>query len=199
MEIIKIVVEAYQKTLCQVDIILRYDETEWVCSENEDNHCHESAYEHRLWITLGRIVHLLDVDTGHFHTSIEKEDTWSKDEVVQFGKVRPETAAQVHLNLAAGCPIEDTEDDKKSSRDDSTDETADFRHLANPTETFQRDESSKPINNEHHDESVDLIVGQCHIACRVHADEGKRHCTEGKNSRIPDGVLEPLKPDGEKT
>ena len=78
-----------------------------------------------------------------------------------------------------GSNIIDTKDDKQSSRYDSTYQTAYLRHLANPTKTFQRNDCSKPIDYKHHDKGVDFVIGQCHVLCWIHADEGKRNSAEG--------------------
>ena len=100
------------------------------------------------------------MDTAHFHTGIKQEDTGSKNDIIEVGKVGEEAAVEIHIGMSAACQINDSQDNQQGSRDNCTDHTTDFGNFTYPAHTFQGNESSQPVDDKHYDERIILIVCQ---------------------------------------
>ena len=46
------------------------------------------------------------MDTAHFHTGIEKENTGCKYQIVEITEIGEEVTVKVHLTLSARCQID---------------------------------------------------------------------------------------------
>ena len=46
--------------------------------------------------------------TAHFHTGIKQEDTGSKNDIIEVGKVGEEAAVEIHIGLSSSCQIDNT-------------------------------------------------------------------------------------------
>ena len=137
------------------------------------------------------------MDTHHLHTGIKQEDPRSQHQVVEFGQVGEKSLAHVHVVMAAGTEIDDSEDDQQSGRDNSSDHTAEFRDLTDPGEPFQRNARCSPVDYQYDDQCEEFVRCQHHVVLRMDADEGDRDGSERKHGRIPDRTFDPLQPDGQ--
>ena len=106
MYILKVVVEADQQALSQVDILFRDNDTQCESTQYEDGNCDGCTDKYSLRIIFGRILHILHMDTAHFHTGIEKENTGCKYQIVEITEIGEEVTVKVHLTLSARCQID---------------------------------------------------------------------------------------------
>lgn len=92
MDILEVIIKAYQQTLCQVDVLFGNDDPQCEGAEHEDDHGDSRTDEYGFRIVLGRIFHVFYVDTAHFHTGIEQEDAGSQyqlSKLLKSGKKLP--------------------------------------------------------------------------------------------------------------
>ena len=108
MDKFKIVVKTNQQTLRQINIFLRDNDTQCECSQHEDQHGNQRTDKHSLRIIDGRIFDIFHMDTPHFHTSIKKEYTGRKYQIIELREVGEEIAVEVHIGMTAGSQIHDT-------------------------------------------------------------------------------------------
>ena len=94
MDILEVIIKAYQQTLCQVDVLFGNDDPQCEGAEHEDDHGDSRTDEYGFRIVLGRIFHVFYVDTAHFHTGIEQEDAGSQYQVVEVAEVGEEVAEE---------------------------------------------------------------------------------------------------------
>ncbi len=59
------------------------------------------------------------MDTAHFHTGIEEEDTGSKHHVVEVGQVGEEAAVEIQVGVSASGKVDNTQDNQQCGRDNS--------------------------------------------------------------------------------
>ena len=183
--------------MCQVDVFFRDDDTQREGTQHENQYRYKRTDQDGFRIVLGRVIDFLHMDTAHFHTGIKQEDTGCQHEVVEVGKVREKASVEIHVRSSTSHEVDNRQHHQQACRNNRTYQTAHFRYLAYPRHPFQRDESSQPIDAQHHHKGVESIGSQGHVVRIVHTDKGKRYRTEGQNSRIPDGTFYPLEPDGQ--
>ena len=150
MDILEVIIKAYQQTLCQVDVLFGNDDPQCEGAEHEDDYGDSRTDEYGFRIVLGRIFHVFYVDTAHFHTGIEQEDAGSQYQVVEVAEIGEEVAVKVHLALSAGSKVNHRQHHQQAGRNDRTYHTAYFGHFAYPAHAFQRNESGQPIDNQDH-------------------------------------------------
>ena len=150
MDILEVIIKAYQQTLCQVDVLFGNDDPQCEGAEHEDDHGDSRTDEYGFRIVLGRIFHVFYVDTAHFHTGIEQEDAGSQYQVVEVAEVGEEVAVKVHLALSAGSKVNHRQHHQQAGRNDRTYHTAYFGHFAYPAHAFQRNEGGQPVDNQDH-------------------------------------------------
>ncbi len=80
------------------------------------------------------------VDTAHFHTGIEEEDTGSKHHVVEVRQVGEEAAVEVQVGVSAGGKVDDTQDNQQCGRNNGPDQAADLCHFTYPAHPLHGDE-----------------------------------------------------------
>ena len=194
MQILEEVVKSYKQRLCKVDILCRYDHSQGEGSKYKDADCGKRAYDDGLRIVSGRIVHIHHMDTHHLHTGIEEEDAACKHYVVKILQVREETLRHVHVVRTSCSNIDDAQYYQQACRNDRADHSAPFADLADPVQTFKRDEGRYPVDRKHCHQRIDLVRRKYSVAGIVHSDVCERYGTEGKYGRIPYCRFYPLKP-----
>ena len=102
MDILEVIIKTYQQALSQVDILFGNNDPQCEGAEHEDDYGNSRTDEYSFRIVLGRIFYVFYVDTAHFHTGIEQEDTGSQHQVVEVAEVGEKVAVEVHLALSAG-------------------------------------------------------------------------------------------------
>ena len=100
------------------------------------------------------------MDTAHFHTGIEEEDTGSKHHVVEVRQVGEEAAVEVQVGVSTGGKVDNTQDNQQCGRDNSPDQAADLCHFTYPAHALHGDERSQPVDDEDNNERVILVIGQ---------------------------------------
>ena len=198
MQILKIIVEADQQALRQVDVLGRNDEAQRESAQNENADRNQRADENGLRIVLARILDVHHMNTHHLHARVKQEDSGSQHQVVELGQIGKEPLAHIHVVVASRTQIDDAQNDQQTRRNDRSDHTPDFGNLADPRQSLQRDERSQPVDDEHDDQRENLVRGQHHVVLRMNADKGDRHGPERQHGRIPDRALDPLEPNSEK-
>ena len=116
--------------------------------------------------------------------------------MIQIGE---ETLVHVHLILAARHQVDHAHDDQQPGRNNRADHTAPFRDLADPRKTLQGDQRGDPIDGQYDHDREEFVGGQRHVVLLVHADKGDRNSTEGEYGGVPDGRLDPLQENRQKT
>ena len=150
MDILEVIIKAYQQTLCQVDVLFGNDDPQCEGAEHEDDHGDSRTDEYGFRIVLGRIFHVFYVDTAHFHTGIEQEDAGSQHQVVEVAEVGEKVTVEVHLALSAGGKVNHRQYHQQAGRNNCTYHTAYFGHFAYPAHAFQRNEGGQPVDNQDH-------------------------------------------------
>ena len=132
----EIIVETHQQALRQADVFCRNNDTEGKSAQYKDYDCDQRTDEYRFRIVLGGIVYILHMDTAHFHSGIEEEDTCGKHHIVKIRQVREETAVEVHVGVAARSEIDNAQNNQQGRRDDSTDHATHLCHFSYPAHAF---------------------------------------------------------------
>ena len=137
MDKFKVIVEADQQTLCQVNILFWDNNTQRKSTQHKDNNSDQRTDKYSFRIVLGRIINILYVDTAHLHTCIKQEDTGSKHQIIELREIGEEITVEVHVGMTAHRQVNNSENDQQGSGKDRTDDTTYFSHFTNPTQTFQ--------------------------------------------------------------
>ena len=199
MQVLEVVVESDEERLRKVYVLCRNDKSEREGAQNEYRYGHERAHDDGLGVVLARIVDLHDVYAHHLHSGVEEEYAAGKYQIVEFGKVGPETLRHVHIVVSARGEIYDAEDYEQRGGDYGSDHTAPFADLADPAETLERDECREPIYCQHYGQREDLVRCERHVVRLVGTDEGYGHGAECEHGGIPYCRFDPLQEYGQKS
>ena len=72
VQVVQIVVESHQQTLCQVDVFCRNNQSQGECSQYEDQYGYDRTDDNGFYVIFsGRLLNIHNVDTHHFHTGIK--------------------------------------------------------------------------------------------------------------------------------
>ena len=150
MDILEVIIKTYQQALSQVDILFGNNDPQCEGAKYEDDYSNSRTDEYSFRIVLGRIFYVFYVDTAHFHTGIEQEDTGSQHQVVEVAEVGEKVTVEVHLALSAGGKVNHRQYHQQAGRNNRTYHTAYFGHFAYPAHAFQRNEGGQPVDNQDH-------------------------------------------------
>ena len=108
----EIVVETDQQALRQVDILCGNNEAQRKSTQYENQHGNRRSDKNGFRIILARVLHIHHMNTHHLHTGVKEENPGRQYQVVEFRQVRKESLAHIHIVMAAGRQIDNTEHDQ---------------------------------------------------------------------------------------
>ena len=108
MDKFKVIIEADQQTLCQVNILFRDNNTQCESTQHKDNNSDQRTDKYSFRVVLGRIINILNVDTAHLHTCIKQEDTGSKHQVIELREIGEKITVEVHVGMTAHSQVNNT-------------------------------------------------------------------------------------------